>query len=65
LATVLSTYPNASVRPIVGQVAGNANDGRLWLKAGSGWTGGFDGNVDDLTIGLDNTARLTIYNFEP
>jgi hypothetical protein len=26
--------------------------GGMWLKAGSNWPGGFDGNVDSLTIGL-------------
>jgi hypothetical protein len=64
LTTLMTDYPNLSVRPVVGQVAGNANDGRLWLKAGGNW-GGFDGNVDTLTVGLDNTAPTTVYNFEP
>ena len=39
------------------------NSGRLWLKAGSGWAGGFTGNVDDLTVGIDTTS--VTYNFEP
>ena len=33
------------------------------LKAGAGWAGGFDGNVDKLTIGV-NGADLTV-NFDP
>ena len=64
LATLEGDYPNLSVRPITGQAAGNAIDGRLWLKAGSNW-GVFDGNVDTLTVGLDNTAPTTVYDLEP
>lgn len=51
LAEVLTTYPNAGIRKTT-----NPN---VWLKAGSGWNGGFDGNVDALQINDD------IYDFEP
>ncbi len=64
LTALLAAYPNLSVRPVVGQVSGQANDGRLWLKAGGNW-GGFDGNVDTLTVGLDSTATPAIFDFEP
>ena len=36
--------------------------GRLLLKAGSNWLG-FDGNADNLTIGVLGTD--TTYDFEP
>jgi hypothetical protein len=58
-----SLYLNARVRPVVGQLAGIATAGRMWLKAGGGWVGGFDGNVDALTVGIDS-ADVT-YDFEP
>jgi hypothetical protein len=38
---VLSQYPEAGIR---------AGTGALLLKAGGGWAGGFDGNVDALTL---------------
>jgi hypothetical protein len=62
-ATILADYPDASVRPDVGQNFGIANTGHLWLKAGGGWAPGFTGNVDDLTVGIDS-VNVT-YNFEP
>lgn len=49
---VLTAFPNAGVHPTLGAVI---------LKAGSGWTG-FDGNVDDLTIGVNGDE--TTYDFE-
>ncbi len=66
-AKVLATYPNASIRPITQQVSGNPIAGGIYLKAGGGWSPGFTGNVDDLTIavtvgGVNGTAT---YNFEP
>jgi hypothetical protein len=48
-AEVLAAYPNAGIR---------AEVGGLILKAGGPWAGGFDGNVDALTIGE------TTYDFE-
>lgn len=50
-AQVNSLYPNASIR------------GAVYLKAGGGWIGGFDGNADALTIGV-NGDDIT-YDFEP
>ena len=66
-AHLLATYPNASIRPITQQVAGTPVAGGIYLKAGGGWSPGFTGNVDDLTIavsvgGVNGTAT---YNFEP
>jgi hypothetical protein len=49
-ATVLTTYPTASIR------------GATLFKAGSGWAS-FDGNVDAFTIGVSGTD--TTYDFEP
>ena len=51
-AKVLATYPNASIRPITQQVSGNPIAGGIYLKAGGGWSPGFTGNVDDLTIAV-------------
>lgn len=51
LAEILAISPNAGIR--------NTTNPNVWLKAGSGWTGGFDGNVDALTINDD------VYDFEP
>jgi hypothetical protein len=52
-AEVLAAFPNAGVHNTLGGVV---------LKAGGGWTGGFDGNVDALTIGVNGSN--TTYNFE-
>lgn len=49
---VLSTFPNAGIM---------ANNGGVHLKAG-GPADGFDGNVDDFVIGVNNSN--TTYNFE-
>ena len=51
---ILSNWPNASVQ--TGTFSG------LLLKAGGGWSGGFDGNVDMLIVGQNGVD--TIYNFE-
>ena len=64
---LLASYPNASIRPITQQSAGQPIAGGIWLKAGGGWTPGFIGNVDSLTIaatvgGVNGTAN---YDFEP
>jgi hypothetical protein len=66
-AHLLATYPNAAIRPITGQVGGQPIAGGIWLKAGGGWSPGFTGNVDSLTIALtvgivNGTAT---YDFEP
>lgn len=52
-AQVLAAWPNAGIR---------ANVGWLHLKAG-GPADGFDGNMDDFVIGINNTN--TTYDFEP
>lgn len=52
-AEVDAAFPNAGIHATLGGIV---------LKAGSGWTGGFDGNVDALTIGINGTD--TTYNFE-
>lgn len=66
-ATLLANYPNAAIRPITGQSIGQPIAGGIWLKAGGGWSSGFTGNVDSLTIavnvgGVNGTAT---YDFEP
>lgn len=48
-AEVLAAFPNGGVHNTLGAVI---------LKAGGGWTGGFDGNVDALTVNED------VYDFE-
>ena len=48
----LQAYPNAQVRPVTTQSAGNPVAGGLWLKAGAGWSGGFGGYVDSLTVAV-------------
>ena len=48
-AEVLAAFPNGGVHNTLGAVI---------LKAGGGWTGGFDGNVDALTVNDD------VYDFE-
>jgi hypothetical protein len=63
---LLAAYPNARIRPITGQAAGQPIAGGIWLKAGGNW-GGFDGNVDSLTVGVKvGTVNGTVnYDFEP
>lgn len=51
---ILTNWPNAGVQ--TGILSG------VLLKAGSGWAG-FDGNADQLVIGLNGTD--TTYDFEP
>lgn len=53
-AEVLTNFPNAgiSVLPL----------GGILLKAGGGWPGGFDGNVDNLVIGIAGVT--TTFDFE-
>jgi hypothetical protein len=53
-ATLRSTYPNLSIRPITGEGNGQPVAGGVYLKAGGGWTGGFNGNVDSLTMAVNN-----------
>ena len=55
-AQVLAAFPNIAIRPA-------ADYGELLFKAGSGWSGGFEGSVDDFTIGV--TSTVTTYDFEP
>lgn len=57
LAQVLATWPNAGIHA---DTAGGL--GILILRAGGPVTGGFDGNVDNLTIGVGSSA--TTWNFE-
>ncbi len=52
-AEVASAFPNGGIHATLGAVI---------LKAGGGWTGGFDGNVDALTIGVEGVE--TTYDFE-
>jgi hypothetical protein len=65
-AQLLAAYPNVAIRPITGQSAGKPVAGGIWLKAGSGWAGGFTGNVDSLTVGVKvGTVNGTVtYDFE-
>jgi len=56
---VKSAYPNAGIHATLGGII---------FKAGGGWAGGFDGNVDEFviivkTIGLN--THTTTYDFEP
>lgn len=50
-AEVIDAFPDAGINPTLSL-------GGVVLKAGGGWTGGFDGNVDALTINNDT------YDFE-
>ena len=64
-AQVLAAYPNTAIRPITGQVSGQPVAGGIWLKAGGGWSPGFTGNVDSLTIavtvgGVNGTATYDV-----
>jgi hypothetical protein len=52
-AEVLLKFPHAGVHGTLGAIL---------LKAGSGWAGGFDGNADALTIGINGDE--TTYDFE-
>jgi|GEM_PF-1639848 len=54
LAEVLAALPNIAIHTVFG-IEG--------FKAGSGWTGGFDGNVDDYRIAFA-TRGSAIYDFE-
>jgi len=52
-AEVLAAFPDAGI---------HASLPGVLLKAGGGWPGGFDGNVDALVIGINGTT--TTFNFE-
>jgi hypothetical protein len=64
---LLAAYPNAAIRPITGQSAGQPIAGGMWLKAGGGWSPGFTGNVDSLTTALNvgGVNGTVTYDFEP
>jgi hypothetical protein len=66
-AQLLAAYPDAALRPITGQLGGKPVAGGIWLKAGSGWSPGFTGNVDSLTVSLTVGAvnGTATYDFEP
>ncbi len=51
---ILTAYPDAGLQS--GILSG------LFIKAGGGWAGGFDGNVDALIVGQNGAD--TIYDFE-
>lgn len=53
-AQVKTYFPDAGIHSTLGAVL---------FKAGSGWSAGFDGNVDAFTIGI--TGDSTTYDFEP
>ena len=63
---LLAAYPNASVRPVTGQNAGQPIGGGMYLKAGSGWSGGYTGNVDSLTVAVNigGTNGTVTYDLE-
>jgi len=64
---LLQDYPNAAIRPITGQSSGQPVAGGMWLKAGSGWSPSFTGNVDSLTVAVSvgATNGTATYDFEP
>ncbi len=64
---LLAAYPNAAIRPITSQAGGQPVAGGIWLKAGGGWSPGFTGNVDSLTIALNvgGVNGTATYDFEP
>jgi hypothetical protein len=66
-AAVLAAYPNASIRPVTGVApSGQPIGGGIYLKAGSGWAGGYNGNVDSLTVATTNGVNGTVtYDLEP
>ncbi|HEX5094502.1 MAG TPA: hypothetical protein VFX21_00750 [Acidimicrobiia bacterium] len=66
-AQLLAAYPNASVRPVTGQSQGQPIGGGMYLKAGSGWSGGYTGNVDSLTVAVNigGTNGTVTYDLEP
>jgi hypothetical protein len=54
-AQILTAYPNLGLR--------NSPNNLLLFKAGGPWAPGFDGNVDALTIRVNNATA--VYDFEP
>lgn len=64
---LLAAYPDAAIRPITGQGAGQPIGGGIWLKAGGGWAPGFTGNIDSLTMAVDvgGVNGTVTYDFEP
>jgi hypothetical protein len=66
-AQLLADYPDLAIRPITGQSAGQPIAGGMWLKAGSGWSPGFAGNVDSLSVAVDvgGVNGTVNYDFEP
>jgi hypothetical protein len=64
---LLTSYPNAAIRPITGQSGGQPIAGGIWLKAGGGWSPGFVGNIDSLTaaVNVGGVNGTVTYDFEP
>lgn len=64
-----AAYPDAAIRGITGaQTNGQPVGGGIWLKAGGGWSGGYTGNVDSLTVAVQNANNVNgtaTYDFEP
>jgi hypothetical protein len=65
-AHLLAQYPDLAIRPITGQSSGQPIAGGMWLKAGGGWSPGFVGNVDSLTVAVDvgGVNGTVTYDFE-
>jgi hypothetical protein len=65
-AQLLAAYPDIAIRPITGQVGGQPFGGGVWLKAGGGWSPGFTGHVDSLTLAVDvgGVNGTVTYDFE-
>ncbi len=55
LNTILTNWPNIGIR--ADSLSG------ILFKAGSGWTGGFDGNLDNFVVEVENVVDT--YDFEP
>ncbi|MEJ5225623.1 MAG: hypothetical protein WHV44_14290, partial [Anaerolineales bacterium] len=56
LSTILTSWPNIGIR--------NDSASAILFKAGGGWSGGFDGNVDNLVVKTSG-QEVDTYDFEP
>lgn len=56
LSTILTNWPNIGIR--------SDSSSAILFKAGGGWSGGFDGNVDNLVVKRTG-QEVDIYDFEP